>query len=78
MRYSDRFRVHGFRATFSTSAKESGRWISDAVERALKQIEGNELRHAYVRGEHWDERVKMADWWAGELDRVKLGATSDE
>lgn len=75
---SDQITAHGFRATFSTLANESGLWTSDAVERALAHIEGNEVRRAYVRGEHWDERVRMADWWAGELDRVRLGATSDE
>jgi integrase len=71
---SDQFRDHGFRATFSTSAKESGRWISDAVERFLKQIDGNEVRQAYVRGEHWDERVRMADWWAEQVDQMKVAS----
>jgi len=69
---SDQITAHGFRATFSTLANESGLWASDAVERALAHIEGNEVRRAYVRGEHWDERVRMADWWAGELHRFQL------
>lgn len=64
---------HGFRATFSTLANESGLWNPDAIERALAHVEGNQVRRAYARGEHWDERVKMADWWAGFLDEVRAG-----
>ncbi len=62
---------HGFRATFSTLANESGLWNPDAIERALAHIEGNQVRRAYARGEHWEERVRMADWWAGFLDEVR-------
>ena len=64
---------HGFRATFSTLANESGLWNPDAIERALAHIEGNQVRRAYARGEHWEERVKMADWWAGFLEKVRAG-----
>ena len=64
---------HGFRATFSTLANESGLWNPDAIERALAHVEGNQVRRAYARGEHWNERVKMADWWAGFLDEVRAG-----
>ncbi len=65
---SDQITAHGFRATFSTFANESGLWHPDAVERQLAHIEANDVRRAYLRGEHWEERVKMADWWAGELE----------
>ena len=64
---------HGFRATFSTLANESGLWNPDAIERALAHIEGNQVRRAYARGEHWHERVRMADWWAGFVDDVRAG-----
>ena len=65
---------HGFRSTFSTLANESGLWHPDAVERALAHVEGNKVRRAYARGEHWDERVRMAQWWADHLDRLKADA----
>jgi len=58
---------HGFRATFSTIANESGLWHPDAIERALAHVERNVVRRAYARGAHWNERVRMADWWAKEL-----------
>jgi integrase len=63
--------AYGFRATFSTLANESGLWNSDAVERALAHIEANDVRRAYVRGEYWDERVRMAAWWGDELTNMK-------
>jgi integrase len=63
--------AHGFRASFSTLANESGLWNPDAIERALAHVEKNEVRRAYARGEHWDERVRLADWWAGFLEALK-------
>lgn len=72
MGYSgDEMTAHGFRATFSTIANESGLWNPDAIERALAHVEKNAVRRPYLRGEHWDERVKMADWWAGLLSKLR-------
>lgn len=72
MGYSgDEMTAHGFRASFSTLANESGLWNPDAIERALAHIEKNEVRRAYARGEHWEERVRLSDWWANQLDRMK-------
>ena len=68
---AEEMRSHGLRATFSTLANESGLWNPDAIERALAHIEGNQVRRACARGEHWEERVRMADWWAGFLDNVR-------
>jgi len=68
MGYSgDEMTAHGFRASFSTLANESGLWNPDAIERALAHVEKNEVRRAYARGEHWEERVRLADWWTGYL-----------
>ena len=72
MGYSgDEMTSHGFRATFSTLANESGLWHPDAVERALAHVDENAVRRAYARGQHWEERVRMADWWAGLLDDLR-------
>jgi len=67
----DEVTAHGFRATASSLLNESGRWHPDAIERQLAHVEGNEARAAYARGEHWDERVAMMQWWADHLDRLK-------
>jgi integrase len=63
--------AHGFRASFSTLANESGLWNPDAIERALAHVEKNAVRRAYARGEHWEERVRLADWWALFLEEVR-------
>jgi integrase len=67
----DEATAHGFRASASTLLNESGRWSADAIERQLGHVEGNEVRRAYARGAHWDERVKMMAWWAEHLDKLR-------
>ena len=74
MGYSkDQVVPHGFRATASTLLNESGKWNPDAIERQLGHIESNDVRRAYARGEHWSERIKMMNWWANYLDRLRAG-----
>ena len=74
----DEATAHGFRATASSLLNESGRWHPDAIERQLAHIEGNDVRAAYARGEHWDERVAMMQWWADNLDRLKGNGVTRE
>lgn len=74
MGYSkDEATAHGFRASASTLLNESGQWNPDAIERQLGHVEENDVRRAYARGEHWDERAKMMVWWGEELDRLRRG-----
>ena len=65
--------AHGLRATASTMLNESGMWSSDAIERALAHGDSNAIRGIYHRGEHWEERVRMAQWWSDHLDRLQAG-----
>jgi len=65
--------AYGFRATAFSLLNECGEWNPDAIERQLAHVEGNNVRRAYARAEHWDERVKMMHWWAGYLDSLKGG-----
>jgi integrase len=60
----DEATAHGFRATASTLLNESGRFSPDAIECALAHVPDNAVRAAYHRGQHWDERVRMAEWWS--------------
>ncbi|PHR92605.1 MAG: integrase [Robiginitomaculum sp.] len=69
----DQMTSHGFRATFATIANESNLWSSDAIERALSHVEANNVRRVYTRGTHWNERIKMAAWWADLLDKLREG-----
>jgi integrase len=68
---SEEMTTHGFRTTASTLLNESGLWHPDAIERSLAHVDRNTVRKAYARGSYWDERVRMAQWWADHLDRLK-------
>lgn len=70
----DEATAHGFRATGSTLLNESGKWSADAIERELGHIEANDIRRAYARGQYWDERVEMMQWWADRCDQLRDGA----
>ncbi len=69
---ADEMTSHGFRTIASTLLNESGQWSPDAIERALAHQDSNAVRRAYARGEYWDERVRMAKWWADHLDELRL------
>jgi integrase len=71
---ADEMTAHGFRAMASTLLNESGLWHPDAIERALAHRDGDQVRAAYHRGAHWDERVRMAQWWSDKLDSLRTGA----
>jgi integrase len=77
----DEMTAHGFRAMASTLLNEARDtktkkhlWKADAIERALAHGESDAVRGAYHRGEHWDERVEMAQWWSDNLDTLREGA----
>ena len=61
---------HGFRSTFSTFANESGLWNPDAIETYCARLDRNVTRRSYNRSLYWDERVKIADWWAKKLEEL--------
>lgn len=83
MGFHKRATVHGFRALGSTILNEAvaeidGRkqrmWSVDAVERALAHVEQNKVKGAYDRGDRFEERVLMMQWWADYLDEAATQA----
>lgn len=70
---SDEVTAHGLRTTASTLLNESGEWHPDAIERALAHGDSDAVRGIYNRGQYWDERVKMMQWWSDYLDRLRDG-----
>ncbi len=74
----DEVTAHGFRATASSLLNEFGSWHPDAIERQLAHVEGNDVRAAYARGEHWDQRVSMMQWWADYLDQLRASPGGTE
>jgi integrase len=71
---ADEMTAHGFRAMASTFLNECGKWSPDAIERSLAHKDTDHVRAAYHRGAHWEERVKMAQWWSDHLDTLRVGA----
>jgi integrase len=69
----DEVTAHGFRATASTLLNEMGKWHPDAIERQLAHVENSDVRRAYARGSHWDERVRMMRHWSNYLNTLKIG-----
>jgi integrase len=72
----DEMTSHGFRASASTMLNESRKWLPDVIERQLAHLDSNEVRRAYARGDHWEERVRMLNWWAEYLVDLKTGGNA--
>jgi integrase len=63
--------LHGFRASFSSLANESGQWHRDAIEKQQSHADADAVRAAYARGDFWEERVRMMQWWADKCDELR-------
>lgn len=68
---SDEQTAHGFRATASTVLNESKLFDGDIIEAQLAHQDRNKVRRIYNRADYWDERVRMMQWWADEIDRLR-------
>jgi integrase len=65
--------AHGFRSMASTLLNEWSGWSADAVERQLAHGDEDKIRGTYNKAEMWDERVRMMQHWADQLDRMRDG-----
>lgn len=65
--------VHGWRASFSTLARDHG-FSRDCVELTLDHIADTAVARAYDRGERLAERVKLMYWWDAQLTAAQHGA----
>lgn len=64
---------HGWRASFSTLAREAGH-NGEAVEIQLDHAHGGDVQLAYDRGVRWDQRLVVMTWWWAALEQAKVGA----
>lgn len=71
MGYAGRHTVHGFRAVFSTLARERSQFRRDAIETQLAHSVANPTEAAYNRAQFIDERRKLMQWYADELDQIR-------
>lgn len=62
---------HGWRATFSTWAHESGRWPSEWIEACLAHVDTNAIRAAYNRGSYIEQRREIMQAWSDWLDQQR-------
>lgn len=65
--------AHGFRALASTRLYEMG-FHSDLIEKQLAHSVGSEVRRAYDRSQHIEQRTAMMQQWADYLDSLRDGA----
>ncbi|MFI3905409.1 tyrosine-type recombinase/integrase [Ochrobactrum sp. S1502_03] len=68
---ADEMTSHGFRATASTLLNESGRWPADAIEAELAHVGADQVRRAYHRALYWEDRVRMAQYWADDIEIMR-------
>ncbi|HEX4332599.1 MAG TPA: integrase arm-type DNA-binding domain-containing protein [Usitatibacter sp.] len=70
----DEHTPHGWRAAFSTLARDEGGFDRDVVELALDHIHDNDVVRAYDRGERLQQRIKLMNWWDAQLAHAQRGA----
>lgn len=63
--------AHGFRAVFRTYAAESLKWPEQVLEAALAHGKKNSVVGAYDRATYYNERKKLMQWYAEQLEAVK-------
>lgn len=68
--YSGKCTAHGFRHTASTILNGQG-FSPDAIERQLSHKDQDKVRGAYNHADYLPERVKMMQWYADYLDKLK-------
>ncbi|GAB2901622.1 tyrosine-type recombinase/integrase [Uliginosibacterium flavum] len=61
--------AHGMRAVFRTYAGESKLWEFEVMEAALHHGK-DKVVGAYDRATHYEARIKLAQWYADELDAL--------
>src|SRR6267143_1587936 len=64
---------HGWRSALSTLARDHG-FDREVVELTLDHIHDNDVARAYDRGERLQQRIKLMNWWGGELEKAQRGA----
>ncbi len=67
----DQFTPHGFRAMFSTIANsEDNGFYLELIDAQLAHKVGNKVSRTYNRGDYFDRRIPLVQWWADYLDII--------
>ena len=66
----EEFVPHGFRAMFSTIANaEDNGFDRDLIDAQLAHKVGDQVSQAYNRGDYFNRRIPLVQWWADWLDK---------
>jgi integrase len=57
----DEITAHGFRATFKTWASERASFQNEIVEASLAHVVGGKVEQAYLRGDMFEKRRRLAE-----------------
>lgn len=68
--FGDEIVPHGFRAMFSTIAREN-KFRDEVIESLLAHQDTNKVRSAYNRADYTDEKRELVEWYGNYLDKVK-------
>ena len=69
--YGNEIKPHGFRAMFSTTAYESGKFRGEVIEAILAHKDPSKVRRAYNRANYEKEKKELLIWWSEFLEGVK-------
>ncbi|MDO7245759.1 tyrosine-type recombinase/integrase [Acinetobacter pittii] len=67
--YKDRQNPHGFRHIASTQLNNRFSDKEQVVEATLAHLKKG-VKGVYDKGAHFEERIRMMQWWADEIDRL--------
>ena len=70
--FGDEIVPHGFRAMFSTIAREHKK-RDEVIEALLAHTDSNKVRSAYNRADYIEEKREIIQWYADYLEGVKNG-----
>ncbi len=62
---------HGWRSAFATLARDQG-FARDVVELALDHVHDTEVARAYDRGERFNQRIELLEWWGQQLQAAEV------
>ena len=58
---------HYLRVPFNPVVNKSDLFNPDAIERQLAHVPQYRICSAYNRAQYWDERVRLMEWYEGEV-----------
>lgn len=74
MGFRNKTTMHGFRGSFSTIARESGKFKAEWIEMQLAHLVGNKISRSYDSAEYLPQRRELLQWWADRLDYFRAKA----